>query len=250
MANFPPTAGFINSFNPDSPINTDKVFGGDDWIQFLQEVIKDNQFPISENGSSNGWDIALTVKASEVNTLQGISVTDPIITLPVGTPMMFYLDVAPPTWTILQAVDEHSTRLTKGLAAGGQQGGLSGGTNDFSDQFAVLAEGATPGVGDHTLTSAQTGVAPHTHTTVAHGHAILTGFSSSGSQNWDKVDVSTAAIYSGSPVYRTNSTNGNRFVQTSTVTVNQATGAAASEGHGHTVDLAVKWAACIIATKD
>jgi hypothetical protein len=193
MADFPPTSGFINSLDPNNPIDANKVFGGNNWLQFLQEVIKTNQFPISEDGSLNGWDLALTVKASEVNTLQGISVTDPIITLPVGTPVLFYQDVAPPTWTILQAVDEHSTRLTKGLAAGGQQGGLSGGTNDFSDQFAVLAEGATPGVGDHTLTSAQTGVAPHAHTTVAHGHAILTGFSSTGSQNWDKIDVTAAS---------------------------------------------------------
>ena len=73
MATNPPTAGFINSFDVNNPIDSDFVEGGNDWFQFVQTVLKTNQFPTSEDGSSGGWDIACTVKASEVNSLAGIS---------------------------------------------------------------------------------------------------------------------------------------------------------------------------------
>lgn len=73
MATEPPTAGFINSLDPANPIDDNFVYGADDWFRFVQDVLKVNQFPISEDGSSNGWDIAVTVKASEVNALEGIS---------------------------------------------------------------------------------------------------------------------------------------------------------------------------------
>lgn len=131
--------------------------------------------------------------------------------------MVFYQDTAPTGWTIDAAIDEHSVRLTKGSAAGGQAGGATGGTNNFSTQFASLAEGATPGVGDHTLLI---GEIP------AHAHTILT--------------------------YRTTDSTAGRVTEkgnssSSSVNTQSAGGGGA---HGHTVDLRVKWAACIVATKD
>ncbi len=73
MATDPPTAGFIAQLDPDNPIDSDFVEGGNNWLQFVQATLKINQFPQSEDGSSGGWDIACTVKASEVNSLAGIS---------------------------------------------------------------------------------------------------------------------------------------------------------------------------------
>jgi hypothetical protein len=126
MADFPPTAGLINSLDPNNPIDANKVFGGNNWLQFLQDVLKTNQFPISEDGSSNGWDIALTVKASEVNTLQGISVTDPIITLPGGgvTFLTYWQTAAPTGWTQDATHDNKMMRVV-GTAGGGNGGSAS-----------------------------------------------------------------------------------------------------------------------------
>lgn len=137
---------------------------------------------------------------------------------PSTTAMVFYQDTAPTGWTIAAALDEHSVRLTKGSVAGGQAGGATGGTNNFSTQFATLAEGATPGVGNHSLTSAQNG--PHTHSQTIYD-------TSAGAQT----------------VVRTGSPTGNPVAWT---TGSSGSGA----GHSHTVDLRVKWAACIVATKD
>lgn len=71
MSTFPPTAGFIDSLDPANPINADFVYGADDWFRFVQQVLT-NQFPTSEDDSANGYDIAVTSKASELNTLDGI----------------------------------------------------------------------------------------------------------------------------------------------------------------------------------
>lgn len=73
MATNPPTAGFIAQLDPNNPIDSDNVEGANNWLQFVQETLKVNQFPTSEDGSAGGWDIACTVKASEVNSLAGIS---------------------------------------------------------------------------------------------------------------------------------------------------------------------------------
>jgi len=217
MADLPPTAGFINSLDPNSPIDSNKVFGGDNWIVFLQDVLQTYQFPISEDGSSNGWDIALTVKASEVNSLLGISNTDTVEdrltalenTQATGTREDFYQDTAPIGWTIDASVDEHMTRLTKGSVAGGVAGGTTGGTNNFSAQFISINSGSES---THTHTWSATTGGPSSTTTPESGGG------------------DTAAS------------------QSHTHTVSGTTSGGAS--HLHTVDLNAKWAAAIIASKD
>lgn len=148
------------------------------------------------------------------------------------TAMVFYQDSAPTGWTIDATVDEHSLRLTKGSGAGGQAGGALGGTHNFSTQFASLSESATPGVGNHTLTVGQMPI--HNHTANAHSHTVPRSPAVGGAQNTCQSAASNSpdAVVSVSSVV---------------VTINNA---GSGGGHSHTVDLRVKWAACIIATKD
>ncbi len=75
-----PTAGFINSFDPANPTNADFVDEGDNWLRFLQETLKTNQFPRSEDDSSNGWDIACTAKCSQLNALDDLVTTESVET--------------------------------------------------------------------------------------------------------------------------------------------------------------------------
>lgn len=63
--------------------------------------------------------------------------------LPSGTPLLYYLDIAPLGWTILQAVDDHSIALTKGLAATGIEGGTLSGTVGYSTVFVPTATTST-----------------------------------------------------------------------------------------------------------
>lgn len=135
--------------------------------------------------------------------------------------MVFYEDAAPTGWTIVAGVDEHAIRLSKGSVAGGEAAGATGGTNNFSTQFATLAEGATPGVGDHTISIAE--MPAHTHpNSIVPVSGNEGGFD--GNVRQAQINASNAALTIAS----------------------QGGGGA----HGHTVDLRVKWAACIIATKD
>jgi hypothetical protein len=139
MADFPPTAGLINSLDPNNPIDANKVFGGNNWLQFLQDVLKTNQFPISEDGSSNGWDIALTVKASEVNSLQGIDPSETVEErlFASGTKMAFFQVSAPTGWT--QLTDTEVPGLNNSLlrvvqTAGGGNGGSASPIQMTGDQ--------------------------------------------------------------------------------------------------------------------
>ena len=93
--------------------------------------------------------------------------------------------------------------------------GALGGTHNFSTQFASLAEGATPGVGDHTLTAAQ-----------------LPVIQQSGS--WLKSTATGSVLFSGGGQYG--------FASLPSF--------GGGSAHGHTVDLRVKWAACLVCTKD
>ena len=139
MAECPPTPGLINSLDPASPTDPDRVFCADDWFRFIQQVIKTNQFPKSEDDSNNGWDIALTVKASEVNSLQGIGSASTVeerlaaleadaATLPGGgvTFMGFFQAAAPTGWqqqtdTEIPGLDNSMMRVVQ--TAGGGLGG-------------------------------------------------------------------------------------------------------------------------------
>jgi hypothetical protein len=134
--------------------------------------------------------------------------------LPATTAMVFYQDAAPTGWTIAAAVDEHSIRLTKGSSAGGQAGGAAGGTSNFSTVFGLTATDS------YTLLTADTADVP------AHTHTVTLG-ASAGSGNKPATIENAAA-------------NG-------TVTTSSSGGGG---GHAHNIDLQVKWAACIVATKD
>jgi hypothetical protein len=128
-----------------------------------------------------------------------------------GTAFLFYNSSAPTGYTIVSAVDDHAVKL---VSSGG---GATAGTNDFSVQFAELAEGATPGVGSHQLTQAEM---------PAHTHGILT---------YRNTDSSAGRVTE-------------KGVSTSSSVSTQSTGGDGS--HSHTVDLRVKYATCIVATKD
>jgi len=164
MATNPPTAGFINSLDPSNPIDSNKVFGGNDWMQFLQDVVKTNQFPISEDGSANGWDIALTVKASEVNSLLGI---DPAQTvearfqsleadaakLPAGTVMVFCQLSLPSGWKVPTDGDRANRML---YVRQNGQGGAEGGNdspifNEYVSSHYHIIQLAAGGGHDHPI---------------------------------------------------------------------------------------------------
>lgn len=182
-------------------------------IRQLKKIIFDT-FPEADG--------AINVSDTEFNYLAGV--TSAIQTqinqggFTTGTAMVFYQNTAPTGWTIVSAVDEHAIRLTKGSTAGGQAGGATGGTNNFSTQFANLAESATPGVGDHTLTITE--IPAHTHN------------------------------YSLAPANRQGASAGSSRVEQPSSPGDATTSAGGGGAHSHTIDLRVKWAACIIADKN
>ena len=142
-------------------------------------------------------------------------------------------------------------RITKGSATGGVTGGTSDGTYDFSTLFANIAEGQSEGVGDHTLTGAESGVAAHDHT-MAHNHPILADWQAGG-DNKTRLDASFQSNSGPTPNYTLLTFGpGTDFpfigdpTDADTGTTTETT---ALSAHGHTVDLRAKWAACIVCTK-
>lgn len=156
------------------------------------------------------------------------------VRFPSGTKVLFYQDVAPTGWTIDSAVDEHAISLTKGLAASGIEGGTVGGINAFSSQFAAHAEGATYGVGNRALSVSN--MPAHGHGGGIHGHGLTNG---------------TDVMHAGLGGSRLGSGSGGG---SNTVSVNNSGTTILTEGggvaHGHTIDLNVARAHCIIAVKD
>lgn len=144
MSTFPPTAGFIDSLDPANPINADFVYGADDWTRFVQQVLK-NQFPTSENDSSNGLDIAVTAKASELNTLDGINTGTDLETRIANIETQ--LDVIEPIgtmkpWPIQEA--SITQTLTGSLAPGRGtwhlcDGSVLDGSTTYATLFALIA---------------------------------------------------------------------------------------------------------------
>lgn len=129
-----PTAGFISDLDPASPTNADFVDEGDNWFRFLQETIKTNQFPRSEDDSSNGWDIACTAKCSQLNALDDLVTTESVetrlaaleadaATLPSGTVMSFFQAAAPSGWTQQTTSTYDNAMLRVVNTAGGGSGG-------------------------------------------------------------------------------------------------------------------------------
>lgn len=179
-----------------------------------------NDPSVAATGGDTNIDLNLVSKGSGVVQANGAAVLTAATVFPSGTEMLFYQDTAPTGWTITAGVDETTVRLTKGSGAGGQAGGVTGGTHNFSTQFASLAESATPGVGDRVLVTAE--LPSHDH--------VQRVFSGSGSAGAVGSQGVTSANTSDSAGATANTGSGN--------------------AHGHTVDLRVKWAACIIASKD
>lgn len=185
---------------------------------------------------------AVTADHSDLNILDGVTATTADLNLvagfaagsltvdafPATTAMLFYQDAAPTGWTIVAGADEHSVRLTKGSVAGGQTGGVAdnGGTNDFSAQFTSINTGSTAA-----------DLAAHTHFV------------------FDLNDSTTDMTQGFTGAAATQKTNGgdskyliSKSGQLADTANSSSTGDGA--GHVHTVDLAVKWAPCIMATKD
>lgn len=157
--------------------------------------------------------------------------------------MLFYNDFAPVGWTIAAALDEHAITLTKGLAASGVEGGTAGGTNDFSGQFADHAAKAALGVAGYELQAAD--IPAHTHgASGSHGHAIkMEAGAGTDGTNADSMTTG-ASIWGGS-----GSTTSNTNLITGTGAHTHTSVGGGGE-HGHTLDMQLKWAACIVATKD
>lgn len=136
MSTFPPTAGFINSLDPASPINADFVYGSDDWHRFIQQVLV-NQFPNGNGGDGIGLDAAVNPTPDEFNTLEGINTGSTIESRlaaleaavdPIGR-------ITP--WPISEA--GYAQTLTGSLAPGGGTWHVCDGTNlDGSSTYASL----------------------------------------------------------------------------------------------------------------
>jgi hypothetical protein len=140
---------------------------------------------------------------------------------PADTAMVFYNASAPVGWSKVTAPDESILRVTDASPTGG----TAGGTYTFSATFgSTLSEGASPGIGNHTLTGAQSGVPDHTHTNTAAQTSTNNTGNSEGGDSGATVTVVTGGVTGGAQN--------------------------AASGHSHTADLRVKWAAVIVAQKD
>ena len=175
---------------------------------------------------------AVTASHTELNTLTGISTTDPITTFPSGTKMIFNQLAAPTDWTIDATLNEHSIALV-----GATGGGTTGGTKDFTTVFQTHAEGAADGVGDHTLVDAEL---PSTN--FDHGHAFRRY---TGAAN----QTGTPTNYLSTQLTHSTVTG---IVQDNTVMIQTTSGLTfgSDTPHGHSLDLDVKRANCIVASKD
>ncbi len=202
-----------NSAN-NNPPGSDSRKQGDDQIRIMKANEKETWTNVTG---------AVTASHSEINTLVGIDTGQSLESrfFPTGTQMAFFQDISPPGWTLITTTDELSLRITKGSAAGGITGGTAGGSYDFGNVFTTLAEGATPGVGNHVLTVAE--LASHSHA----GYTITA--CGAGSQ----IGLNAGSCSNGShPDQGAN------------------TGSAGSDtGHSHTLDLSVKWGAFILCQK-
>lgn len=210
----------------------------------------DNQIRIMKANEKATWPNVtgeVTASHAELNRLDGVSLTNPIITLPSGFRTSANQDTAPPGWTIDAIPDEMVMRLTKGLAAGGVQGGTTGGTNNFVDQFQSHAEGAALGVGNHTLSEAE--IPSHTHVDSGHIHNFRYNNNSVGGGDLTNNTYFASRVGTGTYFAGQGATDA-----ANTVTIQSASANISSTGggvaHGHTLDNAAKWAAFIVIVKD
>lgn len=184
---------------------------------------------------------AVTASHSEINRLVGISLTDPIITFPsTTTKQLFYQDTAPTGWTIDAAVEEHSVRLTQGNGGGSVTGGTTGGTANFGTVFSVNQTDL--------LALTESHIPSHDHGGGSHIHPANVR---SGNGNTDLSGANTFAgadSLGGQMGHTTVSGQNNNLIPVPTTTVINPYGG--GTGHQHGVELRLKWAACIVATKD
>ncbi len=214
-----------------NPPGSDTRREGDDQIRRMKA---------SEKATWSNVTGAVTASHTELNTLTGISTTDPITTFPSGTKMVFHQLSAPTDWTLDATLNEHSIALV-----GATGGGTTGGTKNFTTVFQTHAEGAADGVGDHTLVLAE--IPAHNHGGGAHAHVL----------NYATGDGTTAFAtgstfgnrVAGGANYASSGVSGSRsgFVASSGSIITSQGGSGA---HGHSLDLDVKRANCIVATKD
>ena len=159
-----------------------------------------------------------------------------------GVIMLFELTAAPTGWTKKTdaAYDDTAIRVVTGTPS-------TGGTHDFSTQFATLAESATPGVGDRILALGE--MPQHNHGGGAHVHGLnfrtQSGSANLGTGNILAQNVTASTWFATST---TNATNTAIVATSGAIITTQPT--SSTTAHGHTVDLRVKYRDVIFAEKD
>lgn len=215
-----------------NPPGSDSRRQGDDQIRILKANM--NQTWANVSG-------AVTSSHEELNRLDGVSLTDPIITLPSGTIMLFEAPATAPTgWTKKTdaAYDDVAIRIVTGAQT-------QAGTHSFSTLFADLAEGATPGVGGHAITVGEMGA--HAHGGGSHVHSLNVS-SSAGNVNLAGAVTFGGTAGGGNMGFNTFSTVNNNLVGLPTSTVINTNGN--DEEHSHTLDNRLKYRDAYFAQKD
>ena len=146
--------------------------------------------------------------------------------MPAGTRMLFQQTTAPTGWTKDTTINEHALRVVSGSVS-------TGGTVDFST---VFARTATDG---HTLLASQSGLPSHNHIQGVPASSNLGSEGNLTQYGWTSVGSNRKSSQYGDP------SDTNELPYTSTTG-----GTAASSAHSHNIDLRVKYADVIIATKD
>jgi hypothetical protein len=249
-------ATYISGLVASNPVSGDLVDKGDDHIRLLKAVLQ---------STLPGANAAITATSAELNKLAGATVTTAELNLLQGktgvagggakldafaaaTKMLFYQSAAPTGWTrvVDAALNDHALRVvTSGAWTSGTQG-----TNAFSAQFASLAEGASPGVGSHTLVAAE--IPAHTHGLSAASVA------SGGASHTHNINVKANSTATGSVSVAGSSQAADVTLPTTATTAAHTHGLSGSTdinvggggGHSHTVDLRVKYLDMILCSKD
>lgn len=187
---------------------------------------------------------AVTSSHTELNTLTGISTTDPIITFPAGgvTKLTFFQNSAPPKWTIDGTVDDTMLRFTQGSGLGGETGGTTAGTYSFSVLFANLPENNSPGVGGHVITIGQ--MPNHDHGGGIHEHNV--NVSTDGTNTGANGNVSLEQDNNGNSDIFSPFLN-NFMIGESGKIINSQGG---NQAHYHSFDNRAAYSTCIVASLD
>ena len=140
----------------------------------------------SDPSAPSGTDVRLYNKGGKLYALGSSGEIGAIDGFPSGTKMIFYQDSAPPGWTIDTTLDDAVVYVTKGSAAGGNQGGAEypGGSWTIS--------GVTVTVAGHALTIDEMPAHSHNYyTTYGHDTSKSSGGGHAADDVWDLKATST-----------------------------------------------------------